>query len=140
MRGWKIKTTYVNIFVSALALLNVAATCSYKVRDTEVCSVAGIMAAGMDCAHTHNDDVRSMTLDETLEFLEPKIGTNGVPDRAGAMCTSAEDYTKRKTDLEILCRMLGDRCTIEVKKAIADADRRMVSLQKRTIKKAARKK
>lgn len=102
--------------------------------------MAGIMAAGMDCAHTRADETRSMTLDQTLEFLEPRIGSKGVPERAGAMCMSADDYTKQKTDLEIICRKLGDQCTYEVKQALAATDRRMVELQQRTIKKAGRKK
>lgn len=140
MLGLKIKTTSASIFVLVLGLLNTAATCNYKVRDTEVCSVAGVMAAGMDCAHTRTDETRSMTLDQTLEFLEPRIGSKGSPERAGAMCMSADDYTKQKTDLESICRMLGDRCSYEVKQAIAEADRRLTALQKRTIKKAVRRK
>lgn len=116
-----------------LGLLNTAATCKYTVRDTEVCTVAGIMAAGMDCGHTRTDETRSMNLDEALTFLEPFEGDKKNPPRAGAMCISADGYTQNKTDIETLCRMLGPKCSYEVKEALAAADKRMTKLQKKSM-------
>lgn len=128
-----------------LALLNTAATCqTHTVRDVEGCAVAGILAAGMDCAHTRSDDVRSMNLDQAIEFLEPQEAKNGKPERAGAICFSADDVSKQKTDLETICRLLGDRCSYEVKQEIQKAATRMenlkaTSIQKRKQKKSAKK-
>jgi hypothetical protein len=141
MRANNISKIYVVFFVLA-ALLNIGATCKYTVHDTEVCSVAGVMMAGMDCAHTRSDETRSMTLDQTIEFLEPQVGDpkTGKGTRAGAMCMTAGNYVQQKNDLETVCRMLGERCSYEIKQAIADANRRIVALQTRTIKKAALKK
>lgn len=132
------------ICLSTFALVALP-NCTHTVKDTEVCSVAGILAAGMDCAHTRSDETRSMNLDATIEFLEPQPERKDakgrtIPERAGAMCLSAEDYTKQKTDLEIICRKLGNACSYEVKKMIEDAGVRLDALQKRTIKKAVRKK
>ena len=130
-------------FALVLGLLNSAATCDvHKIRDTRVCTVAGIMAAGMDCGHTRTDETDSMNLDETLVFLEPQVGDpkKGTKDRAGAMCIAAEDFTRNKTDLETLCRMLVNRCTFEVREEIKAMGKRMTDLQTRTIRKAVRHK
>lgn len=105
------------------------------IRDTRVCTVAGVLAAGMDCGHTRSDETESMTLDQAIEFLEPQIGTKDKPERAGAMCLSADDYVQNKNDLEILCRLMGSRCTYEAQQAIQDAGRRLDALKKKGLDK-----
>lgn len=124
-----------------LALLNTAATCqTHTVRDIEGCAVAGVLAAGMDCAHTRTDEVRSMNLDETIEFLEPQEAKDGKPERGGAICFSADDVAKNKSDLEIICRLLGDRCSYEVKQEIQKSGERLRSLQQKSLEKRKQKK
>lgn len=131
------KAKLASLSLCVLGLLNVAATCSHKVRNTEVCTVAGVLSAGMDCAETQADKTRSMNLDETIEFLEPQIADpkTGRKERAGAMCFSSDHFNTNKTDLEILCAKLGKACSLEVKQAIRKGSARMDALQSRTIKK-----
>lgn len=65
-----------------------------------------------------------MTFDEFLEFLEPQVERQDpltgktLPARAGAVCKSADDYNREKTALEKACRMLGSRCSYDIKRAI----------------------
>lgn len=127
MRAPNIKLICLSLF-AILTLPN----CT-TVHNVEVCTVAGVLSAGMDCANTNNEGTRSMDLDETIRFLEPRIGVRGQPDSAGAMCFSAIDYTTQKTDLEVLCKRMGLACTYEAKELIKDAARRIETLQKRSL-------
>lgn len=126
MRGSRVVKSFVLLF--ALSLLN----CT-TIKNKEVCTVAGILSAGMDCANTLNDDERSMDLDQTIEFLEPQEKTKDRSARAGAMCLSADHFTDMKSEVEILCRKLGNRCDYE--KTVA----RMEALSAKTIKKIPKK-
>lgn len=92
----------------ALALSFVFASCAVTVPNTRVCAVAGVMAAGADCAYTRSDKMESLTLAELIELLE-----------AGAMIQSAQDWNKNATVIEQLCKMLGPKCNYEeVKKSV----------------------
>lgn len=108
-------------------------------RNTEFCSVAGVIAAGADCANTLNDKTREMDLDEFLAFLEPQAERidpatgEKLPARAGAICLSAEDYGKQHQDLERACKKLGKWCTFEIKKTIDQVNKRVQNLQKKTM-------
>jgi hypothetical protein len=84
------------------------------IPNTKACSVAGVMSAGAICATTITHETSDMTLDEFLDFLEPQESTG----KGAAICQSAEDWNKMKTALETACRMLGKRCSYEMKKAI----------------------
>jgi len=62
-----------------------------------------------------------MNLDEFIDFLEPqeerpdpKNPGKTLPARGAALCQSASDWNKMKTDLETACKMLGNRCTYEI--------------------------
>lgn len=59
-----------------------------------------------------------MTLNEYIDFLEPQPAHGGNPARAGAICESAADWTKKKTALEQACRELGRRCSFEIQEMI----------------------
>lgn len=100
-----------------------------------MCTVAGILAAGMDCGNTRSDATSSMNLEETIQFLEPQVATKNSPARAGAMCISAQDYVNNKNSLEILCRMLGPQCTYEAIQAISEASRRIGDVSYKAMKK-----
>lgn len=97
------------LFLTAL-LLN---SCGHvQVPNTEFCTVAGTISAGAICAESITHKTRDMTFDEFLEFIEPG------PARGGAICQSADDYNKLKTTLEQACRLLGNRCSFEIKRTI----------------------
>lgn len=92
------------------------------VPNTEACTVAGVLAAGAFCAETITGQTRDMTLDEYFDFLEPKEAHDDVPARAGAVCQSADDWGAQKTALEQACRVLGKRCTYELREVIKNMD------------------
>lgn len=108
-----------------LLLLTVISSCaSIEYPDTEACAVAGIMAAGMNCATTISKKMRQMNLDETLDFLEPQPE---VLDESGkvikeahsaAICQSSKDYVSIKSALEQACVILKKKCTYEMKEVI----------------------
>ncbi len=125
--------------VAAVALLNCAATC-HKIHDTEVCSVAGIMSAGMDCVHSQTDSARALNLQETIDFLEPQIPDPKTkkPGRAGAMCMSAEYFNLMKTDLDVICEKIS--CSDEIKQEIRSTSQKMDRLQSQAIGKKKKEK
>jgi hypothetical protein len=93
------------------------------------CSVAGTLSGGMDCANTQTGETSSLTLEETIEFLEPQLERHDpdhpgktLPARAGAVCQSAEDESKIKTALEQACRELGRRCSPEIRSALLNME------------------
>lgn len=85
---------------------------------TSACSAAGSLAAGAVCSDTQGNSF-SISMLDYLAFLEPVASDNPEERRAGAICESAEDWTKKKTTLEVACRILGKRCSYEHKQAIA---------------------
>lgn len=97
--------------------------------NTEVCSVAGLLAAGMDCAETLTHKTRSMNLDETIEFLEPQTGPKA---KGAALCQSADDWSKQKIALEQACELLGSKCTYDMKSALTKASANIWDLQWKT--------
>ena len=107
----------VMLFLSSFGL----SSCVTILPNTTECRVAGVLAAGMDCAETLTPNTKQMTLDETIEFLEPqaeKIDPETgavIPARPGALCRSAEDFRRQKDVLEILCNKAGNKCTKEIK-------------------------
>lgn len=63
--------------------------------------------AGMDCAETLTSKTRVMLYNDTINFLED-----------GAICQSSSDYHKNKTTLDQACKILGPKCTADLKKLI----------------------
>lgn len=113
------KPLFLGLFV--LATLNGCVT----IPNTTACTVAGVLAAGSICSETQTNVTYDMTLDETIDFLEPQLERPDpknpgkiLPARAGAVCQSASDWNKNKTALEVACRELGKRCSYEMKAAI----------------------
>lgn len=118
------KTKMLLANLCALTLLANCAGKEIKIEETELCSVAGVMAAGMNCAKTLSPDTREMDLQETLQFLEPQAavydekGKLLSPEKGPAICASMDDFNKQKTALEIACIALGSLCTYEIKETI----------------------
>jgi hypothetical protein len=102
-------------------------------------SVAGKLSKGGIAAETQTDKTFFLTFKETIDFLEPQkervcspipnttICAENPPEwavkvtlpaRAGAICRSAEDYSKIKTVLDQACRDMGASCTYEIQQAI----------------------
>lgn len=114
-----------------MSLAALVSCANVQVANTEVCAVAGVMAAGMDCAETLSQKTRSMDLTETIKFLEPQLAdpVKKTPARGAAMCQSADDWNKQKTALESACKILGKSCTYEIKMALATAENNISTLQ-----------
>lgn len=85
---------------------------SVEFPDVKLCSVAGIFAAGMDCAQTGSGKTTEMNAKEMIDFLE-----------SGAICMSAADRKREKTAIEQACYLLKDRCTFEVQEMIKRLDK-----------------
>lgn len=119
-------TAITSPILSALMLL-ASACAEIQVPNTEVCTVAGVMAAGADCAYTLSGEKRSMNLDQWVEFLEPELKT----DRGSALCQSAEDWNRQKTALEQACKKLGKGCTYDMRKAIDSVEKNIGDLHQR---------
>ena len=96
---------WLSLSVSALLLSGCV-----TIPPSDVCTVAGVLSAGMICANTHSGAKREMDLDASIVFLEAELPTDVTPGRAGAMCMSVSDWNGMKTALEKACRMLGTRC------------------------------
>lgn len=83
-----------------------------KLPNTKACSVAGLITAGADCAWTNDPKTEEMTFEQFMDFLTPNA------TRGGAICQSADDWTKMTTALEQACRKLGKYCTKELKNSL----------------------
>jgi hypothetical protein len=99
-------------------LLSACAT----IPNTRQCTVAGTLGAGMICAYTLSDQTEEMGFDASLGFLEP------TEERGGAICQSAEDFSRQKTALEQACKRLGSFCKKEVRTELSRASSRMARL------------
>lgn len=105
------------------------------VENTEFCAVAGRMKAGADCANTLNDKTREMTLDQWIDFLEPKqeikdaTGKVTQAERGAAICQSVDDWNKMKTALEKACMLLKGACSYEIQEAIKSINKNTDTLQ-----------
>lgn len=117
-----------------LCTLAVSSCTSVQLPDARVCAVAGVLAGGMDCARTLSPEVDSMTLNQTIEFLEP------TDTRGAALCMSADDFGKLKSALEIACEKLGRACSKEVQESLKSVTGRVSRLQSRVIAKRRVKK
>lgn len=114
--------------------------CLIVKKNTKICSVAGTMTAGMDCAYTLSDDTEEMDLKTSLEFLtaqpkrpDPLDPTKMLPERAGAICQSAEDWNADATTLEQACKKAN--CSNDVKQNLDEISRRLRKQQALSISK-----
>lgn len=108
------------------------------VKNTRVCTAAGFISAGADCAYTRSEQTDSMTFDEFLTFLEPQPEVvdpkthERIPARSGAMCQSAEDWNANIQALQQACLQLGDGCSKELKDQLDQGAQKSAALQKGT--------
>lgn len=123
-----------------LALFSACKT--IPIKDTTECVVAGILMAGADCATTNSSQTSEMDFEQFVEFLEPQPERPDparpgkmLPERAGAVCRSDDDFTAQKTALESACALLRKRCTPEMKTAIGGMNRVSNMLQEQKQKK-----
>lgn len=110
------------LLLFAITLLSSACVSIPNVKE---CTAKGRLRFGALCGESNTGVKSKMTAEEYVEFLEPEDERDDpehpgqkLPKRAGAVCISAEDHNKRKTALEQACRLLGSRCSFELKQAI----------------------
>ena len=92
--------------------MTLLSSCKVEFPDVQICSVAGIFAAGMDCSYTGHEENTEMDAKAMIEFLED-----------GAVCMSSEDRAREKTAVEQACVKLGSQCTFEIKQLISKMDK-----------------
>ncbi len=90
-----------------LATLVLSGCKNVVVPDVQICSVAGIIAAGADCSFTGHDENSEINVKELIDLLED-----------GAIIISHNDRLKEQTALDQLCYDAGAQCTYEVKTLI----------------------
>ena len=83
---------------------------SVKIKDTNHCAVAGIVAAGADCVTLISGVQSSLTFEQLIEMLEPS------KEHGGAIITPLDDFVSIKEELETACVLLKSRCTKQIKK------------------------
>jgi hypothetical protein len=83
--------------------------------------VAGVLAAGANCAETQTSKVRHMDIAEFITFLEPRDATETEKEKGPAICQSSQHFGDMKTALEVACEMLKERCTYEMQQALKRA-------------------
>jgi hypothetical protein len=108
------------------------------VPNIPICSVAGNLGHGGDCAYTLSDEQYEMDVDQFLDFLEPQEAKPNplkpgemIPERGAAVCMSTDSWAKLKTFSEQACRILGSKCTKEVQQQLQQMSARMTRLQRR---------
>lgn len=101
-----------------LSLLSLINSSCVTIKDKKVCAVAGVLSAGANCSNFISNDTEEMSFDQFLDFLEPRIETPTSTGKGAALCMSSEDFGEMKTEIETMCRMLGDRCAYSTKKAM----------------------
>lgn len=121
----------------ALALLSGCSTAikkqvELKLEDQQVCFVAGIMAAGANCAHTISGETYELSLPELIKMLEPSKAEN----RPGAAIMSADHFNKIKTSLDIVCASIGEFCTLDIKEQLKKTGETISSVSEKSAKKA----
>lgn len=133
---------YRSSFILGLSVLFALSTgCdSVYIQDRVGCAFAGTFEAGAICGHMRAGDTCDLSLDEMLDFMQAQPNARlcvtkcGLPvcaddqtvgkavnlaPRGAAIAMSSLDWGGLKTDLETACRVLGDKCSYEVKKAIS---------------------
>jgi len=83
---------------------------SLKVHDTEVCSVAGVLSAGVSCTRAVTGVKTEKTFEELIDMLEPN------EERGGAVIIPLNDFVDLKTTLEQACVYV--RCSKATKKKL----------------------
>lgn len=110
-----------------LASLLLLSGCTVMLPDARICSASGTLSAGMDCAYTVSDKMEELSLEQSIEFLEPQLD----PPRGAALCMSSEDFSKVKTAIEQACKKLGTSCRKETRESIEEVASRFDDLQSR---------
>jgi hypothetical protein len=109
--------------------------------------VAGILSAGGICSHLIGSETHDLSFKEMLDFIGaqpqrtcvPVPGmticaddqTSGIPQvlpsRGAAIMLSSEDTRQLLTELAVMCRALGRRCSYATRRAIESTTLRLDS-------------
>lgn len=103
---------------------------SIEIKDKVTCSVSGSLARGATCTHTLTGDISYKSFEEYLDWLEAKPERPDpshpgalLPAHGAALAMSSKDWGEFKTELEIACRLLKNRCSYEMKQAIVNLEK-----------------
>lgn len=109
-----------------------------QIQDARTCAVAGDIRAGGLCSHLIGSDTNDLTFQEMLDFLTPQKARHCVPvpgmtvcsedqskgapvdlpARGAAIVISSADAYTMLTEVAVMCRMLGKRCSYATKQVI----------------------
>jgi hypothetical protein len=139
-----------SVLMLLVLLLSSCAGIPVEYPDTEICAVAGVMRAGMDCSNTLATEettnekgekvlvakTREMNEAEMIDFLEPQPARPDpldpktiLPKRGAAVCQASEAFGKYKSALDKMCALLKERCTMEFKQIIKQVEKSLDSIQ-----------
>lgn len=82
---------------------------SVKLRDTQVCFVAGVVEAGADCARMVSGHKTTKDFDGLIDMLQP----SETEKRGGAAIIPIDDFIEIKKMIESACQYV--RCKKEIK-------------------------
>lgn len=106
----------------SLTLLVLTNSGCVTVKEATLCSAAAVLPAGANCSRLIGPEVEQIGFDDYVDFLEAKDDRpdpanpgQTLPAKPAAVCMSADDFSNIKTEIEILCRMAGKRCSYEVR-------------------------
>lgn len=108
-----------------LSLLLGLSGCTVTLPNARVCTVAGTMSAGANCAYMNTPEIEQLDLDQWMAFLEPNAETQ----KSGALCISDKDFRDIKTALEQACSKMGTACTKDTKKNLAQVSAKIDLIQ-----------
>lgn len=129
----KLRTVWLILF-STLVLCSCN---TVEVPDVEWCSSIGRF--GAICQNSISDNRRRLTVDQWLDFLEALPDDPSTPineEKGPALCATTNDFRRVKVALEQLCEKAGWQCTLEQKKALEKADRKLSSIQRDAVRRA----
>lgn len=135
-----IRRRSLSMFSLALLALLEAGCASITVPNSRLCTPAGTITNGADCAYTLSSRTEEMDFAEFVEFLEaqparpdPARPGHMLPERGGAICQSAADWTNSAIALEQACLLLGKRCRTADAVRIVVAKGRIRRLERKSV-------
>ena len=125
-----------SVFLLACLVLNGCVT--EQIQDARTCAVAGNLSGGGICSHLIGSETNDLTFKEMLDFLSPQKARTCVPvpgmsvcaedqskgtpvalkSRGAALALSSDDAYTMLTEVAVMCRMLGRRCSLATKQVI----------------------
>lgn len=103
-----------------LSLVLITSSGCVSIPNTRACTAKGLVSDGAICVESNTHVTSEISFDEFIRFLEAQPDSEDtahpgqiIQGHGSAMCESAEDWNKKKTLIEQMCRILGKRCSYE---------------------------